>query len=173
MKKSFFYGLLMLCLMASITKQRAQAQVVIDPEFLNLEDVYIETNPLTKRASNLSTNGGVFTPKGTIRCMVIYAGFYIPGDDAFNTQNVSKWPSNDIDDNYTTVPTFAEDNFHDLLFSNVADLNNPAYANVPNLTRYYNEMSHGKFTIVGNVFSDPTTGEPVRINIDPTGTTSN
>jgi hypothetical protein len=62
MKKMFFHGLAVLCLMATVMGG-LQAQVVIDPEALTTEDAFFE--PLTilpVRSDHVSTNGGVFTP---------------------------------------------------------------------------------------------------------------
>lgn len=134
---------------------------------------FVET--LTRGTGDYAPYGSSFTPHGTFRVLIVYAGFYTTGvyDDDYP---LSVWPNDPINDPYhLSVPNYVENGSPTaIFFSDVSQLSDPQYANVINLTRYYYEMSQGKFTLLGDVFKDPnpnssTYGEPIRINVDPTG----
>jgi hypothetical protein len=159
----------MVCLLPILANHIAQAQQVPDNDLLNWEDAFLETRTVPK-SNSYAPYGGVFTPKGTLKCMIIYAGFYNENNPNVDNQDLTNWPNNG---DHTSVPFFAQDgDASEVLFKNASDLTNPQYANIANITRFYYEMSHGQFIMLGNVFSDPTTGTPVRVNVDPTGCTS-
>jgi hypothetical protein len=166
MKKAIIKGILPVCLVLGGLQAMAQDN---EWQMYNYED-YTPYDPSgAPKGNGYSYNGGVFTPKGTLKCLVIYAGFYIDDNDDLNDQYLYKWAAKE-GNNYNVVPEYAKDGTpKDIFFSTVAQLNDPQNASVKNLTRFYSEMSHGKFILLGDVFKDPATGVPVRINIDPTG----
>jgi len=116
-------------------------------------------------------NGGLFTPKGEIKALVVFVGFshnVWNGTDSipFNHQPYDQW---DIKNGqelppYINMETGEMDIFHDELSD--FDKKSEWY----NISSYYNEMSLGKFKFMADVFKDPKTNKPVRIDIDPKGT---
>lgn len=125
--------------------------------------------------------GGCFTPKGTLKALVIYAGLYEPGVfDEINCPIVN-WPETDDYpfNQHNNVPEYANGGVPaELFFNEVSQLTDPNYSNYNNLTRFYYDMSMGQFILLGDVFRDPdpespTYGQPIRINVSPTGLTSN
>ncbi|MBI4645461.1 MAG: hypothetical protein HY738_02425, partial [Bacteroidia bacterium] len=144
---------------------------------LNLQDTCIVD--FESKSNNYAPYGGSFTPKGTFKVLIIYAGFFqnLPTNDPDNQDLVPIWIPDDGTGSHLTVPDYAQSGTPtDLFFSNVSQLDDPQYTGLRNLTRYYYDMSMGQFIFLGDVFKDPdpasaTYGQPIRINIDPTGAT--
>lgn len=115
-------------------------------------------------------NGGLFTPKGDIKALVVFVGFshnvFHDGDSIpFNHQYYTNW---DIA-NGQELPPYVDPKsgkmeiFHD----DISDFNQES--NPYNISDYYSEMSLGKFHFMAECFKDPKTGKPVRIDINPKG----
>lgn len=141
----------------------AQAQFVDWEDYTPLE--------ASLKTTNYAPNGRDFSPHGTIRVMIIYAGFYDPVayDDA---ENLNQWSPYDQLERHTNVPNYIYNEDYPIFFTDADQLNDPAYSNVFNLTRFYDDASHGDFIMLGDCFRDPdpnssTYGEPIRINVDP------
>jgi hypothetical protein len=99
--------------------------------------------------------GGVFTPKGTIRTLVIYAQFTNDRE-----QTLDGWPVGD------EVPIYAQTNANlkNLFFFQLSD-----FANHPNkrsISNYYKAMSNDSFTFLGDILRK--NGNPYSIKIDST-----
>ncbi len=115
-------------------------------------------------------NGGLFTPNGDIKALVIFVGFthnvQHEGDSIpFNHQRYDNW---DISKGqnlppYVNMKTGKMEIFHESK-SDFSKSINPY-----NISDYYNEMSLGKFNFMAECFKDPNTGKPVRIDINPKG----
>lgn len=115
-------------------------------------------------------NGGLFTPEGDIKALVIFVGFshkiYHKGDSIpFNHQYYTNW---DIEKGqelppYVNLKTGEMDIFHQSK-EQFSQESNPY-----NISDYYKEMSLGKFNFLAECFKDPNTGLPVRIDINPEG----
>lgn len=116
-----------------------------------------------KMAFVSSTNGGIFTPKGELRVLLIFAGFTNDGNKqgGYNphTQNLDtsvNWPYYDLNgDSLNTFPT----NMNDYFYTNV---NQFSLANTDNsISNYYYQMSYPNgdpLKLVADVF-------PERINV--------
>lgn len=114
-----------------------------------------------------SPHGGVFTPKGDMRVLIIYAGF--GNTNGVGNQKLPHWEDNAA---LNSVPEYVEASgaAPEMIYSQNSDFKKLESRNLLNLSRLYYEMSLGKFRLVGDVFKDPRTGQPIRINIDPTET---
>lgn len=131
-----------------------------------------------------SVNGKVFTPKGDLRILVIYAGFNnIVENIRTGDQPLSGWPVlfSDVENIARSidikVPTYVDSisgAMPGVFFSDTTEFAVyciPADTTNMSLSRYYYDMSGGKFRIMADAYKDPVTGKPVRINIDPSGAT--
>ena len=165
MKKSVFYFFVLFLLF------HLQVYGQYPPCILLMED-YMEPGD-TAKTNFIPRYGMDFTPKGVIKIPIIFAGFYCGGTT--DQGPISIWPSIDTATGlHTTVPNYALDStsLMQIIFQTEAQLYNPLYANIKNLTRFYYEMSNGKLIVLGDVFKDPDTssstfGQPMRINITP------
>jgi hypothetical protein len=134
---------------------------------------------------NFSPYGKVFTPKGKLRILVIYAGFSNTRTNPqgalikVGDQNLDGW-NNEYYDNLdsalgVSVPTYVDPITGAMPTSFFSDTTAFATYCVPSdttnlsISRYYYDMSLGKFKIMADVFKDSASGKPIRINIDPTG----
>lgn len=118
-------------------------------------------------------NGGLFTPKGDIKALVIFVGFSHQIDQdgdsiPFNNQNYTNW---DIKNGQNLPPyvnpiTGDMEIFHNSI-SDYSHIKSPS-----NISDYYKEMSLGKFNFLAECFKDPETGIPKRIDIDAKGKNS-
>lgn len=109
---------------------------------------------LVIQAQNSSINGEVFTPKGDLRVLIIFAGF--KGFD--QAQNMEAWKSEN------EFPDYVLDGKCDeLFFSDTAQFNNYPSPNNMSISRLFYEMSKNKrpFRMMADVY-------PSRINIEPT-----
>lgn len=80
----------------------------------------------TRTEGDYAPYGQSFTPRGTFRILVVYAGFYTPGvyDDNYP---LSIWPTNYNDDNHLSVPIYAQSGSPtEILFTNVEQLTDPS-----------------------------------------------
>jgi len=155
-----------LCLMTVI----ASISVFSQADYSTVLNSYVYTNgSMGYAAVNANAyNGRDFSPHGTFKILIIYAGFHTSGSLVDN-QSIDYWPATDALDQHNTVPNYVAQDPFNLIFSDASQLSDPAYADVANLTRYYYEQSLGDFILIGDYFSDTESGEPIRINIDPTG----
>ena len=113
-------------------------------------------------------HGGLFTPKGDIKALVIFVGFshnvMQDGDSIpFNHQPYTNWDISKGQDlpPYVNPETGKMEIFHD----DKTDFK--ATKNPYNISDYYSEMSLGTFNFMAECFKDPKTGKPVRVDIDP------
>ncbi len=129
------------------------------------DDIAEERNE--KYFSGYAPYGEVFTPDGTLKVLIIYAGF----DCNEGEQYIKDWSSgNKSCPDYVDATTGKAPRF---MFSDISDFET-VIEEVPeniSISRFYNDMSYGKFKMIGDVFKDPE-GKPTRINIDPTGAKS-
>jgi hypothetical protein len=134
-------------------------------------------------------NGGVFTPNGDLRVLVVYAGFIntsLADNDPnqYGFQDAGNWPNKPATNASPatwaawkkSVPEYVDANTGacpQLFFQNLTDFTTSS--STLNISNYYYTMSGGKFKMIGEVFKDPlpsspTYKKPVRINIDLTPT---
>lgn len=112
------------------------------PFILQMED-YSDGNDPKGPSNQVVRFGRDFTPKGVMKIPIIFAGFYSTAyPDNGYLGNV--WPNDDGSGNHLTVPTYASDNnsLMQIIFQTEAQLNDPQYAHIKNLTRFYYEMSN-------------------------------
>ncbi len=112
---------------------------------------------------NYAPYGEVFTPKGTIRTLIIFAKFTNDMD-----QPCGNWSYNaDAPDFVNPIDASAPD----LIFSSTNEFT--IYANTDNrsLSKYYNVMSSNQFNFLGDILSN-SDGTPHCIEIDPTSNNS-
>ncbi len=172
-----YYVTGILCLIGIVLSLKTQGQMNGPEGWPGI----VDTNAVDfdYRTSNYAPFGGAFTPNGTFKVLVVYAGLYEPGvfDETEGNAYINGWPTNSGFPDYihNTVPNYAQGGTPlELFFNDTAQLFDPQYADIVNLTRYYYTMSNGKFKMLGDVFKDPdpnsaTYGQPIRINVDPTG----
>jgi len=101
-----------------------------------------------------SINGEVFTPKGNLRALVIFAGF--KGYD--HDQEIENWPSD------SELPLYVENGeYKDVFFTDVNQFENIS-ENDRSISRLFYEMSNKEkpFRFMADVYKS-------RINIDPRG----
>ena len=103
----------------------------------------------TAQEANNSTFGKIFTPKGDLRILIIYAGF--EGFD--ESQGVNNWPAN------SELPDWKPEELFYKSFDEFSKFSKDT--TITNISKFYHEMSqpNGNFRMVADVF-------PRRINID-------
>jgi len=106
------------------------------------------------RSSMYIANGGVFTPRGDLRILVIfvsYGGVYdtLPVDGWDKDSEFPAWASNQNKAFYTDFSEFRTDIYSD--------------TNPQSVSNFYYQMSQGNFRIVANYY-------PHRVRVDPTNT---
>ena len=105
----------------------------------------------TAKANAKSYLGGVFTPKDTIRVLVIYAGFWNgPGTDDEGL-GYQIWDNGPNGTDHSTVPNYVTANGGSpiaLFFNNASQFSDPQYENTRNLSNFYAEMSRDSFLIM-------------------------
>jgi M6 family metalloprotease-like protein len=100
----------------------------------------------SKAQNNFAPFGKVFTPQGKLRVLVIFAGF-----ENFEEYDSDEWKAN------VPFPNWANEQ---LFYNESTDFEKYARDDkVANISKYYHEMSLGKFEMVADIF-------PERINID-------
>jgi len=110
-------------------------------------------------AIGASPNGEVFTPKGDLKVLTIFAGFD-DGPGGFNeNQPVGGWTYNPGN---PTIPDALITNPDKWMYSNLSSFGNNEY----NLSEYYYQMSVNQFRFYGDIFKDPNTNQFVRVDID-------
>ena len=113
-------------------------------------------------------NGGVFTPKGDLTVLLVYAGFDDPNARDIGDQPLDGWENeNESNNSAATRPPKAD--IRDLWYKDFNDFT--TYANDPDvgyISKYYHAMSGGTFRMIAKEFTDAN-GDPIRVNIDPTG----
>ncbi len=118
---------------------------------------------LKSSSSNYSPFGEVFTPKGKLRILIIFAKFTNDAD-----QPCGNWTA------YAAAPGFVNpinSAAPDFIFDSVQDFT--TYSNTSNrsISRFYKEMSKNQFTFIGDILSNPN-GSPHCIEVDPTSNNS-
>ena len=131
----------------------------------NLEDDIIDDGE--SKSVGYAPYGEVFTPDGTLKVLVIFAGFE---DDFGGDQYVNEWSNSEDQHDDSEVPLYVNQTTGDassFLFKEERDFDDIDPEN-KSTSRFYYDMSYGNFKMIGDVFTDPD-GIPKRINIDPTG----
>lgn len=133
---------------------------------VNTHICYIVPDTSSPEAIGAGPNGKVFTPKGNLKVLTIFAGFN-DGPDIPPTTNfqengsVSGWT---YDPNNPTIPDALMNDPDLWMYDDLNNFGNGKY----NLSEYYSEMSGGQFKMYGDILKDPITNNYVRIDIDPT-----
>lgn len=105
--------------------------------------------------SRYSPNGIVFTPKGDIKTLIIFAGFNDPCDN----YPIAGWTTG-----ANTFPDWV--GTHSTFYTANSEFDNPATVNDKNnVSRFYYEMSKGTFRLTADVY-------PTRVNVNASGATS-
>lgn len=162
MKKNKLTGLSILLTLAM--QQQLVAQQIEEPHC----DIIIDTigNP---EAIGSSTNGEVFTPKGNLRVLTIFAGFDDNTGPFNENQPLENWGDfSPSDPAILAIPTPLMINSDKWMYDDLGKFGLGEF----NLSEYYDEMSLGQFKFYGDILKDPITNQFVRIDIDPTGLTS-
>jgi len=115
-------------------------------------------------------NGGLFTPEGDIKALVIFVGFshqvYSDGDSIpFNSQYYTNW---DISKGQN-LPPYVDEKTGEMTIFHESKQNFSKTKNPNNISDYYHAMSLGKLNFLAECFKDPKTGLPKRIDINPKG----
>jgi hypothetical protein len=116
-------------------------------------------------------HGGVFTPKGDLRVLVVLAKFQdkLPSNPNFNnhTQGLHDWDMDKnqglphwLDPKTGQSPTF--------LYNDTSDFRQYAQTNFYNYSKDFQLMSLGQFRFFGQFFSD-SLGQPLVVDIDAEG----
>lgn len=143
MKKMFF---LALCLV--VLSQRGFSQFFVCGNLHDNDSCFGCTDNLLKSNDSVARffpYGGVFTPKGDIRVLIVFAGF----GGIFDTMDVGDWPANSNFPNWAINPNgkaFYNDTseFHS---ANIyGDTNRFSVSN------YYYQMSKGKFRLMADYY---------------------
>ena len=150
MKKIFLFLSLFL-----MTMRFAEAQQPMVPEYCN--DVS-DTTFVESRASGSSYTpyGLQFTPKGDLHILVLFAGF----GSRYDTLAVNGWPEGE-----TTLPEYITDSERFPFYTDTTQFETLP-GNIKNISRYYYEMSGGKFRLTADIL-------PTRINVDTIGFSQN
>lgn len=116
----------------------------VQPTIFQMEDYYESDST---RTNFIPRYGSDFTPTGIIKIPIIFAGFYTGGTTDMGSLG-TVWPSDNGSLTHKTVPNYALDstNLMQIIFQTEAQLYDPQYANIKNLTRFYYEMSNHKLT---------------------------
>ncbi len=116
-----------------------------------------------------STNGGVFTPKGTLRALIVFVSYKDASASNplfFNKENdLPDWNVDEKND----LPSFidpATGSTWPYIFNKDSDFEQYLDSVNSNFSKILYEMSGGKFKFMGDVFRDPQ-GKPVIINVNP------
>lgn len=114
-----------------------------------------------------SSNGGVFTPKGTIRALIVYVSYkdQNSANPAFNNKDLHDWKYNVehlfpdyVDPSNGDCPSF--------IFNKEADFEDPSLRSFENFSTLFHQMSLGAFKFIGEVIKD-TDGKPLEVFLDP------
>ena len=103
-----------------------------------------------------STFGGVFSPKGDVKFLLVYASFKGSKGD----QYLKEWPASSESPSHTAEL----DNF---IFDSSSDFEDPDKQELENISNYYYEMSHGQLRVTGGLFTDASGNIP-NIEIEAT-----
>jgi hypothetical protein len=148
----FLFGFL--GLIVQITE--GQSEPIPCDKFVSITDT---TLPQLSFTSYYLPYGGVFTPKGTVRILIIFARF----TNDFN-QACGTWPSS------SEVPEFIftlNGTCPDFVFKNENQFDYYAGTDNRSMSRFFYDFSMGQFKLLGNVLCD-NDGEPYCVRIDPT-----
>jgi len=151
----------LLLLLLCIISNSLSAMELDDPAdgYMFMDDV----NPTKiSKKEGYAPAGGVFTPKGEIKALVIFAGF-LNSDGSLWGSGGDKWDADKDFPNYVYNDT-CSNGFSNFILSNSSSLDSCAEDN-QSLTKYYSEMSNGKFTFLADLY-------PTRIDVDPSACNS-
>ena len=124
---------------------------------------FVQIIPCNPSSTNDSRNGEVFTPKGDIRILIVYAGFdNIVNGKKLGDQFVDRWDAGNFQDSLTPVSTNVPNYVDQLtgampgqLFGDTSEFAlycTPSRTNKSLSRYYYYDMSRGKFRLMGGVF---------------------
>ncbi len=112
-----------------------------------------------KTGPNYTPHGGVFTPKGNLRALIIFAQI-----EEISTYS-SVWGNDSIAPSFVNPLTGRAP---EVIFHDSTDFTTYTSQEYKNLSRFYNLMSRGQFTMYGDVLSHPN-GTPLKIKVSLNG----
>lgn len=124
--------------------------------------------------STYSPHGGVFTPKGTLRVLVVFVSYKDKNPANVNFEN-GNFTLEDWDYNKNNkLPSFVNPETGacpKFIFNQESDFETYINEIKNNYSKEFALMSNNKFKLIGEVFSDAN-GKPTVVEIDPTGGSS-
>jgi hypothetical protein len=127
--------------------------------------------PLVAQPGKNSAFGGIFTPRGDFKVLIVFAGFIDKPSTNPNFTNaeawVDRWP---VDSQGRGLPDYVDANTGHmpmLVYQQATDFD--TYRELPenqSLSKFFETMSLGTFRLIGDVFRD-SSGLPVRVDINP------
>lgn len=115
--------------------------------------------------------GGVFTPKGTLRVLLVFVTYKDKSEANPRFENKNHpLPDWDYTEN-NKLPSFVDAQTGvcpKYIFNEVADFDKEMDNVFNNFSKEFALMSNGQFKMIGEVFTDAT-GKPTVVEIDPTG----
>ncbi|MBL1232634.1 MAG: hypothetical protein COA31_007940, partial [Flavobacteriales bacterium] len=157
MKKQIITRFLLIVCLIVINQTNLLAQ--LNEDFC---DIIPDTGSVPE-AIGPSYYGEVFTPKGELRVLTIFAGFDDgPGQGFDESQPLESWSYNSTS---KTIPNALITNPDKWMYDDVSEVGNGEF----NLSEYFYEMSLGQFKFYGDILKDSVTNQFVRVDIDPTG----
>jgi len=136
--------------------------------FLLLFSLFIGA-PSAQKGKLNSANGGVFTPKGTLRALIVFVTY----KDASAANKRFRNAGNDLKNwksaNARSLPDFVDPKTGDCpsyIFNKESDFDTYLAEVERNFSKTFYLMSQGKFKLIGEVFKDAK-GRPTVVEIDP------
>ena len=110
-----------------------------------------------KGGSQYIANGGVFTPKGNLRVLVVFISYGEP----YDSQDVPDWPVGQ------EFPNWATDNAPKAFYSDLSEFVPDIYSdrNRHSVSNFYNQMSNGSFKLMADYYP-----ERVVVDVEPDDT---
>ncbi|MBQ6046075.1 MAG: hypothetical protein IJL38_00435 [Bacteroidales bacterium] len=112
--------------------------------FGQMENDYDFSEPSRARETGYVPYGGVFTPKGDLRILVVFVSYGTP----YDSQNVDDWPAS------STLPNWATSTTNKVFYSSYSEFPNNVYSDTNRLSisNFYYQMSNGSFKVVADYY---------------------